>query len=110
MSAPLSPAARTRTSISSVPGTGSGCSSMRISPSRIVAAFIACEAYPSASLEQGHALDVASLRKHVHRAHLHQTPARLDQLGGIGGEGRRVAGHVHDALGRGVDDAAHHLL
>src|SRR5215218_6370658 len=38
MSAPLRPAARTRTSSSPASGTGSGCSSTTIEPSRIVAA------------------------------------------------------------------------
>src|SRR5215210_8073880 len=41
MSAPLSPAARTRTSSSPASGLGSGCSSTDIRPSRIVAARIA---------------------------------------------------------------------
>src|SRR5947209_7623918 len=41
MSAPLTPAAWTRTSSSEAPGSGSGWSSMRISPSRTVAARIA---------------------------------------------------------------------
>src|SRR5947209_3156943 len=39
MSAPFSPAARTRTSTSPCPGTGSACSSTRSSPSRSVTAF-----------------------------------------------------------------------
>ena len=42
-SAPLRPAARTRTSTWPAPGSGSGCSSTRTSPSRIVAARIAAE-------------------------------------------------------------------
>src|SRR5687767_5421363 len=41
MSAPLSPAALTRTSSSPASGTGSGCSSTTIEPSRIVAARMA---------------------------------------------------------------------
>ena len=66
------------------------------------------EAYPA--LEQRDALDVMRLREHVHGAHPTQRPARLDELGGVGGERGRVAGDVDDPLGRGLDDAAHDLL
>src|SRR3977135_3703168 len=47
MSAPLSPAARTRTSTSPLPGTGSGCSSITSCSSRILTARIAAKAYPA---------------------------------------------------------------
>src|SRR5918994_6535762 len=50
MSAPLRPAARTRTNSSPVCGVGSGCSSTAIWPSRIVAARIGARWYPSRSL------------------------------------------------------------
>src|SRR5437764_1217914 len=45
MSAPLRPAALTRTSTSSAPGSGSGCSSTTISPSLTVAARIGGSSY-----------------------------------------------------------------
>ena len=62
------------------------------------------------TLEQRNALDVVRLGEHVHGANLHQLPARLHQLGGVGRERGRVAGDVDDALGRGLDDPAHDFL
>ena len=98
-----------------MPGSGSGCSSITISLSRIVAARIA-GAYPRPAAVEGQrssnsdALDVVGLREHVDGAHLAQHPAGLDEFGGVGGERGGVAGDVDDALGRAVDDPVHDLL
>src|SRR5689334_20701988 len=110
MSAPLSPAAWTRTSTSPEPGSGSGCSSTTISPSRTVAAFMRRSLCALRAIEDRDALDVVRLREHVDRADALEHVARLGQLGGVGGERRRVAGDVDDALRVGLDDAADDLL
>src|ERR1039458_3525341 len=115
MSAPFNPAARTRTSTSLVPGTGSGCSSIKISPSRTVAARFAVTRprvglWTIAALEQSHTLNMVRLREHVHRTHLPQYPPRLDEFGRVRGERGGVARDVDDPLGGGVDDAVDHLL
>src|ERR1700722_8233765 len=134
MSPPLSPAARTRTSTSPVPATGSGCSSSTICWSRIVTARIAVASLAGVDLvrgrarlargaarlvrrdsgtgplEQRDALDVVSLREHVDGPHAAQGPAGLDELGGVGSERGGVAGDVDDPPGRGLDDAADDFL
>src|SRR4051794_19206071 len=102
MSAPLSPAARTWTRTCPAPGSGSGCSSTTISPSRTVAAFMRASL---GAFEQRDALDVVRLREHVDRADAPQRVAGLGELGGVGGQRGRVAGDVDDALWRRLDDA-----
>src|SRR5262249_8331635 len=100
MSAPFSPAARTRTRISPAPGTGSGCSSITSSPSRIVTARTG-EAYPGLPetgaqrggdwrhqsrlppLQHGDALDVMGLGKHVDGLDRAQAPAGLGEFGRV---------------------------
>src|SRR6185312_14283570 len=97
MSPPFRPAALTATRISPAPGTGSGCSSITISWSRMVAARTGRSL---AALEQRDALDVVRLGKHVDGAHPLQRPARLDQFGRVRRERRRVARDVDDPLRR----------
>ena len=53
-------------------------------------------AHRSTSLEQRHALDVRRLREHVDRLHAAQRIAGLDELRGVRGQRRRVAGDVDD--------------
>ncbi len=62
------------------------------------------------TLEQGDALDVRGLGKHVDRPHACQPIAGLDQLGGVRGERRRVAGDVDDPLSLALDHPADDLL
>ena len=50
------------------------------------------------------------LGEHVHRPHAAKRVAGLDELGGVGSQRGRVAGHVDDPAGRGLDDPAHDLL
>src|ERR1700679_3249740 len=102
MSAPLSPAARTRTSTMPAPGVGSGCCSTLSCLSWIVTARIATANLLSDQL--GHALDVRSLGEHVDRTDAHEPVPGLDQLGGVGGQRGRVAGYVDDPLGQRLDD------
>ena len=81
MSAPLSPAPRTRTSRSESPGTGSGCSSTAIVPSRIVAARIGgdrtCPGHSSGFARQPMYLCVSArtLRGTEHRVNMSLLPA-----------------------------------
>src|SRR5947199_6327669 len=107
MSAPLRPAARTLTSTSPSLGAGSGCWSIARRWSRIVTARIAWTLSP---LEQRHALNVRRLREHVDRPDPDQAVAGIDHLRGVRRERRGVAGHVHDPLGRGLEDPPDDLL
>src|SRR5437660_38489 len=101
MSAPLSPAARTLTRTSPLPGTGSGCCSTTSCPSRMVTARIAGSLFP---LEHRDALDVVCLREHVHGPYPTQHPPRLHEFRGVRRQRGGVAGDVDDAARRGVDD------
>src|SRR5271165_5072878 len=124
MSAPFSPAARTRTSTSPLPGSGYGCCSTRTSPSRIVAARIGASLSRCAggrgrgpvgalaprrvlALQQRDALDVVRLGKHVDGLHAPQRVAGLDEFGGVGRERGGVAGDVDDAPGGRFHDAVY---
>ena len=61
-------------------------------------------------LEERDALDVRRVRKHVHRPHLNQLEAGVDDLAGVGGQRRRVAGDVDDPPRLRLEQAADDLL
>ena len=61
-------------------------------------------------LEERHALDVGGLGEHVDRADAAELVAGLLELGGVRGQGRRVAGDVDDLLRLALDQPADDFL
>src|SRR5438876_8061378 len=65
---------------------------------------------PFLFLEHGNALDVRSMREHVHHPGSREPIAlRVDQHGAVAREGRRIAGNVDDPAGDGPRERFHEL-